>query len=294
MFSIPGQNLSLPDISYLYSLMDFRQFLQNKSGTPSFQLSSQVNGNISFQSCLYSVARKMHSSMDNYYDQFYLNSKKLSQILPCGTQENFPQCKDYCKWHENTFNKNLNLEEFLTTMRYSLPQRKILFNTFLDKEKKIASKLFGNKGLLDSKLNQISAPSVLTIFCHNKFEGFTGDDIGISDKVCDEFFPTPTDSGICMTSNLDIKKIAHVRREYEPIFEQNKQTSNKKIQGGAFWSESTLIINTADSNPLNHNYPRSPNADLGEIQFQLHQSKEFAHFLDIGKKKKKNYMPSKT
>ena len=124
----------------------------------------------------------------------------------------------------------------------------------------------------------------MTIFCHNKFEGFSGDDIGISDKVCDEFFPTPTDSGICMTSNLDIKKIAHVRKEYEPIFEQNQQTSNKKIQGGTHWSESTLIINTAESNPLDHNYPRSPNVDLGEIQFQLHQSKEFAHFLDIGMK----------
>ena len=163
--------------------MDFRQFLQNKSGTPSFQLSSQINGNILFQSCLNSVARKMYSSMDNYYyDQFYLNSKKLSQILPCNNQENFPECKDYCKWHENKFN-NLNLEEFLTTMRYALPQRKIQLDTFLNNEKKIASKLFGTKGVLqDSKLNRISAPSVLTIFCHNKYEGFTGDDIGISDK----------------------------------------------------------------------------------------------------------------
>ena len=67
-------------------------------------------------------------------------------------------------------------------MRYALPQRKILLDTFLNNEKKIASKLFGTKGLLDSKLNRISAPSVLTIFCHNKYEGFTGDDIGISDK----------------------------------------------------------------------------------------------------------------
>ena len=34
-----------------------------------------------------------------------------------------------------------------------------------------------------------------------------GDDLGMIAKACNEFFPTPTDQGICLTTNMDTKEI---------------------------------------------------------------------------------------
>ena len=44
----------------------------------------------------------------------------------------------------------------------------------------------------------------MTIFCHGITTGYAGDDFVDSVRFCNDFFPAPTDKGICMTKNLNI------------------------------------------------------------------------------------------
>ena len=48
---------------------------------------------------------------------------------------------------------------------------------------------------------------------------FTGDDIGLAANVCNAFFPTPTDVGLCLTKDLDIKTIAKSNDLFDFILE---------------------------------------------------------------------------
>ena len=73
----------------------------------------------------------------------------------------------------------------------------------------VIGSIFGSKNIKED-LDLKHAPTALPIFCHRNDLGFIGDDIGISERVCNDFFPTPSDSGICLTKNLDIKTILKV------------------------------------------------------------------------------------
>ena len=48
------------------------------------------------------------------------------------------------------------------------------------------------------KLTNEMAPNPLMLFCYRKDKkDFIGDDLGMFAKACNEFFPTPSDKGIC-------------------------------------------------------------------------------------------------
>ena len=118
-----------------------------------------------------------------------------------------------------------NKEDFLTIMRYSLPQRKIALNPILPNEKEIASKLFGKNKIKD--LEHSIAPMSMPIYCEKKETGFIGDNLGMSEKFCDEFFSTPSDNGICLTKDLNINEIMYPNDQYEQLLETNLR--NKAI-----------------------------------------------------------------
>merc|ERR1712016_117503 len=42
-------------------------------------------------------------------------------------------------------------------------------------------------------------------------------------KACNEFFPTPTDQGICLTKNMDIKDVIKTNKEFENLFDADLQ-----------------------------------------------------------------------
>ena len=67
-------------------------------------------------------------------------------------------------------------------------------------ERDIAAKLFGID-MMKKDLEQTAAPLSPIIFCHSKDKGFTGDTVNarMNAKICNDFFPTPTDVGICLT-----------------------------------------------------------------------------------------------
>ena len=98
-------------------------------------------------------------------------------------------------------------------------------------------------------------------------------------KYCDEFFPTPTDIGFCLTKNLKINDVMNYNIDYDQVFESSKRKSkqtNEKIDGGSLWSRNTLVILTDGKNELRQSYPRTLNGHLNEIIFQLHSPKELA------------------
>ena len=78
----------------------------------------------------------------------------------------------------------------------------------LSTEKELAEKLFGKNRI--KGLKHMTTPFPLPFICYNEKEGFVGDDLGMFAKACNEFFPTPTDQGICLTRNMDIKKVMKI------------------------------------------------------------------------------------
>ena len=81
---------------------------------------------------------------------------------------------------------------------------------------------------------------------------FTGDDIGLAANVCNAFFPTPTDVGLCLTKDLDIKTIVKSNDLFDYLLEPEIQSRppGLKIEGGTYWTESTLILYTEAGNSL--------------------------------------------
>ena len=84
----------------------------------------------------------------------------------------------------------------------------------------------------------------MPLFCHKMDVGFTGEDVGIAERVCNEFFPMPTDRGICLTKNMDIKTITNVEKPYDDLFESKSQTSAKNIESGTKWGEISFVLLT--------------------------------------------------
>ena len=80
----------------------------------------------SFITCFTEVADSI--SYDNKEEKrnFFESLKSQKNItLPCMNLEHYPDCIEYCNWHQTVF-KDMKKEELLTIMKYALPQRKIV------------------------------------------------------------------------------------------------------------------------------------------------------------------------
>ena len=322
LFTISEQEMSLIDIAYMYSLMDLKAMeelytpfkdnsIKNKpSPILSSTLSPKKSGpalphpppppptpktfDSSFLPCLKIISEKIVRSDHLTYAEksaFSINDNfQHLPILPCNNLIQYPECTNYCHWHKNYF-KQWPREEFLTIMRYALPQRKLSLEQVPQVEQRLAEKLFGRANVKDLKNSYpFWAPVSMALFCYKMGKGFDGDEIGISEKVCNDFFPAPTDVGICHTQNLDIKRIIHVPKNYEALFESEKQKSKPIFTEGVSWDEVSfgILVDKTDLNSLadpigtelfGQSYPPKPNSDTGKIQFQIHQSKDVAPIL---------------
>ena len=78
-------------------------------------------------------------------------------------------------------------------------------------EKDLATKLFGKTKTRD--LEHMIAPFPLILHCYKAKEGFVGDDLGMFAKACNEFFPAPTDKGICLTKNMDMHRVVETKKD---------------------------------------------------------------------------------
>ena len=287
LFTIPGQTVNLPDIAYMYSIMDYREITKNttfqKWDSGSFFYEppeSLISMKKSFVTCFRSVGNYTSENFqfENNFDEILITEKYMKKS-PCSELTKYSQCKEYCNWHKDVFNK-WSREEFLTVMRYSMPQRKLSLDPILPFEKNIANKLFGSKNV--KELDQRIAPMSMSLFCKRNDIGYHGDNINLSEKVCNDFFPAPTDVGICLTRNMDIKEVLHKEKYFDIQFEAEKQPKNQNMEAMSFWSTTTLIIFTDSLNSLRQTYPRKPNSKVDDIKFQLHQPKEIGQVSQIG------------
>ena len=286
LFTLPDQSLSLPHLTFMYSSNDFRVLLKNSIESYDDILYQFQNNNFSIllEECIRNVAsEKFNEDLKVTIDGEELDPFKYLEASPCLNISLFPQCNSYCNWHKVFFNK-FPKNEFITIMKYALPQRKLSLDSNLVSEKKIAKKIFGMDAKMDLKYFMTASP--LMLFCYKKDKGFIGDDLGMFARACNQFFPTPTDQGICFTKNINIKDVMVNTKSYESLFDQESQNSNLNKMVGTSEKESTLIFFTGyptefgKKTTLNQNDFRIPyNEEIGEVQFQLHQSEEIAHLL---------------
>ena len=116
---------------------------------------------------------------------------------------------------------------------------------------KLAEKIFGADGIKEN-LSKITAPNPLIVFCRNyKDQGLSGNELaGFSSKLCQDFFPSPTHRGICITKGFDVKKIINgPDDEYKKFLESEKQSSKLKIGKSNYWAVSTFVINALRMDP---------------------------------------------
>ena len=130
-------------------------------------------------------------------------------------------------------------------------------------------------------LNSNIAPVGLAILCYNNRIGFMGDNLGLSVKFCNDFFPTPTDSGICLTKNIDLNEILLIKEKYNSLFEPEPQQPTKKIDNGTTWGGISLIL-LPEQNIYSANPVRSPDSEktklvIKKLKIQLHQDHEIAN-----------------
>ena len=143
LFTISGHdynNISLPDISYLYSIIDFRELTQNYSTKFALGHSSRINVKQSFKFCFEKVADQIpNMGKNSYYDEIMKTEDFMYTTYPCSLEkeENFSECREYCKWHKDFFEK-WSRNNFLTVMRYALPQRKLNLEPIERNEKELA------------------------------------------------------------------------------------------------------------------------------------------------------------
>ena len=116
---------------------------------------------------------------------------------------------------------------------------------------KLAEKIIGADAI-KKNLSKIIAPNPVMIFCRNyKNQEFTGNEVvGFFTKFCQDFFPTPTHTGICVTKDLDVKEIIDgPDDDYNIFLESEKQTSKLKVGKSNYWAVSTFVLNALRKDP---------------------------------------------
>ena len=96
-----------------------------------------------------------------------------------------------------------------------------------------------------SKEQKDIASMALVILCRDDItKDWVGDDIGMTARFCSDFYPTPTDQGICQTKNLIFENLISFSEEFTDSFETNKQKQPSLVQGDRHNAKATFIIET--------------------------------------------------
>ena len=96
---------------------------------------------------------------------------------------------------------------------------------FTEAELSLTEQVFGktkDQYINDGMKSQLISSMPLLIFCKNKLgQEWLGDDIGMIANFCTDFYPTPTDQGICMTKNLNFNNFMELSEEFQQAFQVN-------------------------------------------------------------------------
>ena len=213
---------------------------------------------------------------------------KPTLLSPCVNNTEEHSCHSYCKWHKHFFEWNqINKKEFFTLMKLSQPQRKLKTSEFSDAEMSLSKKIFGvgnNQSIQNEKELQL-ASMPLVIFCKDDVnQEWLGDDIKLfTSRFCSNFYPTPTDQGLCMTKNLKINDLMSVSEAFSEIFEVDKQKVPHLIQGNRINAKATYIITTNSNDDLTiktflrskkMTSRKSRSKEMAKVFFQIHSTDE--------------------
>ena len=123
LFTLPKQNLSLPNIALIYTLNNHKVIDSSNHIEGNSQLSDYL------KDCLRDVRNKSTFKKEPEYFGFGTRysihkDNQYSEPSPCQNLEKFSTCSKYCIWHKHFFG-DIMKSEFLTSMTYAMPQRKI-------------------------------------------------------------------------------------------------------------------------------------------------------------------------
>ena len=286
MFILPKQNISLPHIAFMYAANNFRTYYSKIGLVGNFDDHSSFTKTL--KNCIqdvlsseeYGIEMEMKEFFDEKLEPPPRNRRPFSS--PCLNASRYAKCNVYCNWHKTYFN-DWPKEDFITLMRYAMPQRKMNMSRTTPSEKKLAVGLFGNGAT--GALNYTIAPYSLILFCYQRSKGFEGDDLGIYAKVCNKFFPTPTDQGICLTRNMNIKELMNTDEKYDQLFESDlRKDYDKFVEGGTYGSKNTLAFSSGYKQTMlfENNKDREDSQKFyhPRITLKLHQSNEIPHFFE--------------
>lgn len=281
LFKLPNQkDVSMQELVFLHSASDYRILTENTS-RPTHGPKSLIDIDSQFIDCFKFISDNRTTSLfevENHFEDEDQNM--ILEKSPCLGKEIPPLCENYCKWHQET-QEIISRKYFINTMKYGLPQRKLILDddVYNEWEKSLANKIFGINSTREIPYQVASASPV--VFCYGKGKGFIGDDIGMYAKICNDFFITPSDIGMSLTKNLDIKGLVEISEEYEDIFEpdSNERRPASNINGGSLWSELILVLDTGPMTFLDQTYQTDNTVDSTTIQLQIHQPKEFANMI---------------
>ena len=293
--------MSLITLGHLYTMNDFGQ-LVNEMFT--FEMQKPYLGGLQddHKQCFLAMANQYYGNSDeddnheHDSEQEFVNRPPFDEVSPClgNLTQNHP-CYSYCLWHKDFILKQFPKEEFMTLMKLALPQGKMYMGNLKDTEKKMIQKVFGNDVNFKDSMNPTS-PNPFVIFCKNRRDQrWISSEIG---RYCGDFYASPTDVGLCMTQNQNLDDIVRLSPDFIDVFDQNVNGSEmKKVTGGTFWGQATLVIDTQSkrvtsplglrTKPNKNDYTNDHWIDLGKIQLQLHHPKELANILHGAHQEKK-------
>ena len=312
IFRLPKTELTLMAISHFYTMNDFIQLGRNDLFTFSNekrQPNELALGEIpkSFKACFEQMYNEFSGKEEETEDDMFGESEQVASSItpsPCNNISQEHPCKDYCDWHKTFFHWNIiNKKEFFYLMKLSLPQGRLLMPSLSEAELSLTKTVFGTHDENSkSKVRQNIASMALVIFCRDDTnKDWLGDELGMAAKFCSDFYPTPTDQGICQTKNLNFENLISFSEEFTEAFETNKQKQPSLVQGNRLNSKATFIIETnsgvknawsLEENIISKTFSRSGKLtsatdtmkerreEMQEVNFQIHPSNELPQILN--------------
>ena len=134
MFTLPNERVSLPDIAFMYSLMDYKllnkmgydmytptKYIQEECGDFDLFCNPKLQQVSSFKECFDKSTKEETSIAEQSY---YRKVIQDYRILPCLDLKSYSECSEYCNWHKDFFGK-WSMADFMTIMSFAQPQRKL-------------------------------------------------------------------------------------------------------------------------------------------------------------------------
>ena len=287
-------------ISHLFTINDIEQLGKYNQSYDYYHSSKKAYlGGVpdSFHQCFKEIYEEFYKSEDEEYNEMSPIEKPIVLTpSPCSTVSKNHSCHDYCKWHKSLFNSDtLTYQEFLALMKLSQPQRKVVMEPINDAEWNLTMKVFGDANSESKKKTenlQDFASMPFVIFCKDRVDKkWQGDDIGMTSSFCSDFYPTPTDQGICMTKNLNFKDMIDFSSDFTESFKGNREKSGELVQSDRLTAKATFVLYTNAGSTSSPDpgygiktFSKSKSwdkrrEDIGAVQFQIHSPGELPHML---------------